>query len=72
MGVCVGVIIETLQFILPVNRVVQLSDVVYNALSSVLGFVFMGFIFMLKMLITKIFKKTNKKHSILKQKNQNL
>lgn len=37
IGFCVGLCIETLQFILPVQRSVQLSDVVFNSISVLIG-----------------------------------
>lgn len=37
IGLCVGVLIETLQFILPVPRSVQLSDVILNSISVFIG-----------------------------------
>ena len=37
IGLCTGSIIELFQFILPVNRSVQLSDIVYNGISGFLG-----------------------------------
>ena len=40
IGLGVGLCIETLQFILPVKRSVQLSDAVLNAVSVLLGAVY--------------------------------
>lgn len=37
IGLCTGSVIELFQFILPVNRSVQLSDIVYNGISGFLG-----------------------------------
>lgn len=37
IGLIVGFIIETFQFILPINRSVQLSDMIFNALSVLIG-----------------------------------
>lgn len=36
-GLCGGLFIETMQFVLPIARAIQLSDVIYNMLSCVLG-----------------------------------
>ena len=37
VGLILGFMLETLQFCLPVNRSVQFSDVIYNAISVVIG-----------------------------------
>ncbi len=37
IGLSVGLTIETLQFILPVNRSVQLSDIIFNGISVLIG-----------------------------------
>ena len=52
VGLMCGVLLETIQFVLPVVRSVQLSDVLLNAISVVIGGV-MGVVY------DKIF---NKKH----------
>lgn len=55
VGLILGIVIEFGQFILPVNRSVQLSDVIFNAISVCLG-VIAG---KLMMKITKIQKGEN-------------
>ena len=37
VGLGVGLTIETLQYVLPINRSVQVSDVIFNTISVVLG-----------------------------------
>lgn len=36
-GLCAGLFIETVQFFIPYNRSVQLSDVIFNTISMMLG-----------------------------------
>lgn len=40
IGLLLGFVIEAVQFILPVKRYIQLSDVVFNSISVVLGVLF--------------------------------
>ena len=54
LGFIVGIFIETAQYILPIQRSVQLSDTIFNAVSVVLGGIYGFFVFKLK-------SKTNKK-----------
>ena len=54
IGVIIGMLIETLQFILPVPRSVQLSDVIYNAISCVFGYLYISLFFYLKKFIVFI------------------
>lgn len=52
-GLLSGIVIETLQYILPINRSVQLSDVIFNIISVVLG----GLnIWLYEWIIKKLFK----------------
>ena len=53
IGLCIGCIIELLQFVLPVMRMVQLQDVLLNGVSCVLGYVFMMIIYYIFNLIRK-------------------
>ena len=52
IGLGVGLCIETLQFILPVQRSVQLSDIVFNSLSVMIGALY-GFLLVLIRTIIK-------------------
>lgn len=58
-GFC-GVLIETMQFVLPVMRSVQFSDVVYNTVSAVIGYLFASFVYYAAMWIKSF--KNNRKH----------
>jgi VanZ family protein len=53
VGLGVGLTIETLQYLLPINRSVQLSDVILNSFSVVLGGVVVWFY---EWIIIKLFK----------------
>lgn len=64
-GLAVGLFIETWQFILPVNRSVQLSDAVFNAISVFIGATWYWLIWQIR---KKIFKEQpNKDQSNEKQ-----
>lgn len=52
-GAICGLVIETYQFILPVSRSVQLSDIISNSISALLGGLFMWGILSIKNLIHK-------------------
>ena len=51
LGVITGIMIELLQFILPVNRSVQLSDVVLNTMSAVIGYLYLAGIYWISKLM---------------------
>lgn len=53
LGMLTGLIIETYQFILPVARSVQLSDVILNGLSALIGGLYMWFIASIKNKVRK-------------------
>ena len=53
-GLAVGLFIETWQFILPVNRSVQISDALFNAVSVFVGAAFYTLIWLLR---CKLYKK---------------
>jgi len=67
IGLLTGLFIETFQFILPVPRSVQLSDVVYNTISCVIGYLYISLFFYLKKLI--IFLKYRSKYKSTKLDN---
>ena len=48
-GALIGGLIETLQFVLPVSRSVQISDVVFNMISSAIGYLFVSVVYYLAM-----------------------
>lgn len=58
IALCFGLIcgfgIETMQFILPVHRSVQLSDFVYNTISVVIGYLYVSAIYYIKLGIRNI------------------
>ena len=51
---CTSLFIEFMQFALPINRTVEVTDLLYNTLSGIIGFLFFW-------LILKLFKKNNQK-----------
>ena len=51
VGLGTGLLIETLQYVLPVSRSVQLSDVVYNMISAAIGYLFVSVVFYLVKLV---------------------
>lgn len=57
VGALIGTTIETIQFILPINRVSQISDVVFNITSTIFGCCF-----------SEILIKNNKNQSLKKTK----
>ena len=52
IGFVIGLIIETLQYILPINRAIQLADVLWNGVSVLLG----GLIGMFYLKIISLFR----------------
>lgn len=50
IGLCIGLLIEIMQFILPIDRTPELMDIVFNGISMLLGYIYF-------VLILKIFKK---------------
>lgn len=56
-GLGIGLIVEFLQFALPVTRSVQLSDLILNTASSIIGYLYMALFYWIKMLILKIMGK---------------
>ncbi len=53
VGALCGLIIETYQFILPIQRSVQLSDIILNAISALIGGFYAWLIFSIKEKTTK-------------------
>lgn len=53
-GVLIGIVIEFLQFVLPVDRLVQISDIIYNGISSLIGFIIFSLIFYFYKMIIKL------------------
>lgn len=53
VGFFIGVVIEFLQFILPIRRSVQLQDAVCNSVSFLLGYCFMFLVYMFVVLVKK-------------------
>ena len=53
IGFLIGVCIETAQFILPIQRSVQLSDAIFNAASVMIGGIFGFIIFKIKSKLNK-------------------
>ena len=53
LGFAIGLTIETLQFILPVYRSVQLSDVVLNGISGLIGAIYYYLIYLIRQKIHK-------------------
>ena len=62
IGIITGLVIETLQFILPVSRSVQLSDAIYNCISCVIGYLYLAIFYYLKRLICLIYLKHKQKY----------
>ena len=59
IGFFIGVFIELLQFVLPVVRLVQLSDIIYNSISSVLGYIIVSLSFYVYKIIINLIKKND-------------
>jgi len=57
-GIFIGFVIELLQFMLPVVRIVQISDIIYNGISVLLGYILFAIFFYIKEIINMLFKKT--------------
>jgi len=54
LAFCLSVFIEFMQFVLPINRTVEVTDILFNTISGIIGFIFFW-------LILKLFKKNNPK-----------
>ncbi len=52
LAFCLSIFIETMQFVLPISRTVELTDIIFNTLSGIISFLYF---YQLKILNRKIF-----------------